>query len=136
MLKDLSKDAFAYFRKQATKSKRLPSEILSENDDLLLEKLNLYEGFYLKRAALLLFHPDPEKFVTGAFVKIGFFRSDDDLLYQDTIHGHLFEQVEKTIDLLLTKYLKAAISYEGINRIETYPFPEEALREAVLNASL
>ncbi|MDO8840965.1 ATP-binding protein, partial [Methanocalculus sp.] len=29
---------------------------------------------------------------------------------------------------------KAMISYEGIQRVETYPIPPEALREAVLNA--
>jgi len=38
------------------------------------------------------------------------------------------------MDLLLTKYLKAMISYDGVQRVETYPVPEEALREAVLNA--
>jgi len=56
------------------------------------------------------------------------------LVYQDEIHGYLFEQVEKTMDLLLTKYMKAFISYDGLHRIETYPFPETALREALLNA--
>jgi ATP-dependent DNA helicase RecG len=60
--------------------------------------------------------------------------SDDDLVFQDEIHGNLFEQVEKTMDLLLTKYLKANILYKGINRIELYPIPETALREALLNA--
>jgi ATP-dependent DNA helicase RecG len=38
------------------------------------------------------------------------------------------------MDLLLTKYLKAGISYQGIQRFETFPVPEAALREAVLNA--
>ncbi len=38
------------------------------------------------------------------------------------------------MDLLLTKYLKASISYEGLQRVETYPVPEEALREVLLNA--
>ena len=42
--------------------------------------------------------------------------------------------MDKTVDLILTKYLKAFISYEGLERLETYPVPEEALREAVLNA--
>jgi ATP-dependent DNA helicase RecG len=92
------------------------------------------DGHYLKRAAVLLFHPDPEKYVTGAFIKIGFFRTNTDLIYQDEIHGDLFSQVHKTLDLLLTKYTKALISYEGLQRVETYPVPEEALREALLNA--
>ena len=50
---------------------------LMDDNHRLLEKLRLYEGSYLKRAAALLFHPDPEKYVTGAFVKIGFFREGE-----------------------------------------------------------
>lgn len=83
---------------------------------------------------MLLFHPDPERFVTNAYVKIGYFESDSELKYQDEIHGNLFEQVEKTMDLLFTKYIKSMISYEGIYRIETFEYPKEAIREAVLNA--
>jgi len=82
----------------------------------------------------LLFHPDPEKFVSGAYIKIGFFRTDSDLLFQDVINGNLFEQVEKTMDLLLTKYTKALISYQGLTRVETNEYPKDALREALLNA--
>lgn len=88
----------------------------------------------MNRAAILLFHSDPEKIVSGAYIKIGFFRTDSDLIFQDEIHGNLFEQVEKTMDLLLTKYTKALISYEGITRVETYEYPKDALREALLNA--
>ena len=83
---------------------------------------------------MLLFHPDPKNFVTGAFIKIGFFRTNTDLLFQDIVHGNLFEQVERTMELLLTKYTKAFISYKGLSRIETYEYPEDALREALLNA--
>ncbi len=132
--KDLSKVAFEYFRNNAIKSNRLTKDILQESNEVLLEKLHLTDGKYLKRATLLLFHPDPEKFVTGSFVKIGYFRTDDDLIFQDEIHGCLFEQVEKTMDLLLTKYLKATITYEGLHRLEKILFPEVALREALLNA--
>ena len=107
---------------------------MKESTEQLLNNLNLIENGHLKRAALLLFHPDPEKFVTGAYIKIGFFRTESDLLFQDTIHGNLFEQVEKTIDLLFTKYIRAMISYEGISRVETYEYPVAALREALLNA--
>jgi ATP-dependent DNA helicase RecG len=100
----------------------------------VLANLKLIEKECLKRAALLLFHPDPEKFVTGAYIKIGFFHSESDLQFQDTIHGNLFEQVEKTMELLLTKYTRALIGYKGLSRIETYEYPKDALREALLNA--
>src|SRR5208283_5494227 len=57
-----------------------------------------------------------------------------DLLYHDEIHGDLFTQMDKTMELLTTKYLKAGISYRGVQRVEAFPVPESALREAVLNA--
>jgi ATP-dependent DNA helicase RecG len=131
---DLSEEAFTEFRHRANRSKRLEADTLRELNAVLLDKLHLVEGKYLKRASLLLFHPDPEKFVTGAFIKIGYFKSDTNLIFQDEIHGHLFNQVNKTLDLLLTKYLRATIRYEGVGRIEEYPYPENALREALLNA--
>ena len=131
---DLGAKALADFRRQALKSQRLSQEMLEEPDAALLERLHLLEGAYLKRAALLLFHPDPERFVTGAYLKIGYFESDADLLYHDEVHGDLFSQVSQAIAVLKAKYLKALISYEGLQRVETYPVPESALREAILNA--
>lgn len=131
---DLKPETFDFFRKKGVKSKRLDEDVLTDTNELLLENLQLSENNTLKRAAVLLFHPKPEKFVTGAYIKIGFFRTDSDLLFQDEIHGNLFEQIEKTIDLLFTKYIKALISYEGIYRIETYEYPIEAVREALHNA--
>jgi ATP-dependent DNA helicase RecG len=133
-LADLSSAAIATFRKLAGSSGRLERKLLDEPDPILIEKLKLTEGDYLKRAAVLLFHEDPERFVTGAFVKIGFFRSESDLVYHDEVHGDLFTQTAQTVDLIRTKYLKAAIHYEGLQRIETFPIPYEALRESVLNA--
>ena len=135
-LSDLDARILKDFRKRAIRTQRLPEEVLKESDTILIEKLRLTEGSYLKRASLLLFHPEPEAFVTGSFVKIGYFRTNSDLLYQDEVHGDLFTQVDKTVDLLRTKYLKALISYEGIQRVETFPVPGDALREAVTNAIL
>ncbi|MEO8359014.1 MAG: ATP-binding protein [Vicinamibacteria bacterium] len=133
-LRDLSRPAIATFRKLAKQGRRHDSTLEREPIPSLIDKLGLLEGKHLKRAAVLLFHPEPDHFITGAFVKIGYFRTEADLLYQDEIKGDLFTQAQKTIDLVLTKYLKAAISYEGIQRVESFPMPEEALREAVLNA--
>ena len=133
---DLDNATLDLFRKYAKRSGRMEEADLMDDNHGLLEKLRLYEGSYLKRAAALLFHPDPEKYVTGAFVKIGFFREDMDLVYQDEVHGNLFQQIVKLMDLLCTKYMKAVISYEGIQRIETLPMPREALREALLNACI
>jgi ATP-dependent DNA helicase RecG len=131
---DLKQETFDFFRKRGVKSKRLDEDSLTDSNELLLENLQLTENNCLKRAALLLFHPKPEKFVTGAFIKIGYFESDSDLIFQDEVRGNLFEQVEKTLELLFTKYIKAIISYEGKFRVENYEYPYDAVREAIHNA--
>lgn len=133
-VEDLKQETFEFFKKRGIKSKRIKEESLADDNEHLLENLRLIENGGLKRAAILLFHRDPEIFVSGAFIKIGHFEEEADLIFQDEIHGNLFEQVEKTIDLLFTKYIKAIISYEGIHRVETYEYPKEAVREALLNA--
>jgi len=97
---DLQTNSFDFFRSRALKSKRIEEEVLTDSDEHLIENLQLKEGAYLKRAAVLLFHPKPEIFVPGAYIKIGFFESDSALIYQDEVHGNLFEQIEKTTDLL------------------------------------
>ena len=131
---DLSSAAIKVFRDLAARSGRLDAAALAESDAGLLDKLKLREGRYLKRAAVLLFHPDPLRFITGAFVKLGFFRTESDLVYHDEIVGDLFTQSRQTQDLLFTKYLKAAVGYEGSLRVERFPVPREAMREALLNA--
>ena len=90
-------------------------------------------GQFFKRAATLLNFDNPERYVGGAYIKIGFFVTDDDLRYQDEIHGNLFSQAEKTLEILFSKYLKAYISYKGIQRLEKFLFPYLAVREALLN---
>ncbi len=44
------------------------------------------------------------------------------------------EQVDKALDVIYLKYMRAKIRYEGVQRIERYFVPEAALREALLNA--
>ena len=131
----LSKEALQEFRKKSVYKKRLSKIAAEVNDKLLLENLKLFERENLIRAAILMFHPDPEKWVTGAYIKIGYFgESNSDLRYQDEIHGPLILQADKTVELIYTKYMKALIDYEGLQRTETYMFPMEGFREILLNA--
>lgn len=100
-----------------------------------MEKLHLINGDYLTNAAMLLFSKRSwMQWQLGAYVKIGYFESDADLLYQDEIHGSILEQIDKIVELVYLKYMRAKITYEGMQRIERYFVPEEALREALLNA--
>ncbi len=126
--------AFDIFRTQSVKRKRMSAEDVNVSKNELLDKLNLIaENGQLTRAAILLFHHNPERLIFGSYVKLGYFEGSE-ILYQDEIHGSLLEQAEETLDLIFTKYLKATITYDGPTRVETYPHSYDAVREAVYNA--
>ncbi|HIV79527.1 MAG TPA: putative DNA binding domain-containing protein [Candidatus Avanaerovorax faecigallinarum] len=131
---DVDDGAIAHFKQWASKKGRINQNVFDEPKEVLMEKLHMMSGPYLTNAAMLLFSKDPEKWQLGAYVKIGYFETDADLLYQDEIHGSIFEQVDKTVELVYLKYMRAKITYEGMQRIERYFVPEEAFREALLNA--
>lgn len=131
---DVDDNVVAAFKKLAAKKGRIDSSLLDEPKEVMMDRLHLINGDYLTNAAMLLFSKDPERYQLGAFLKIGYFETDADLLYQDEVHGSLLEQMDKAIELIYLKYMRAKISYEGIQRIERYFVPEAALREALLNA--
>ena len=133
-VREMRNDSFDIFREYAVRSGRMDQSAVALSNEELMDSLNLIENGAIKRAGVLLFHHNPEKWIPGAYVKIGFFENDADLRYQDEIHGSLMEQADKIVDLIYTKYLRADITYEGITRVETYPYPKEAIREAVFNA--
>jgi len=134
---DLSLIALQRFRNEAARSGRVDEEVLNDSIEHILKDLHLIDDTNgnLKRAAILLFHAKPEKFVIGAYIKIGFFHGDDDdLAFHDEVSGSLMEQIDKAFDLLKSKYIFHAISYEGVSRREKTTFPMAALRESLLNA--
>ena len=133
-IRDLRNDSFDIFREQAVLSKRMDKKDIDSFNEQLLDSLNLLDHGMLKRAAVLLFHHNPKKWIPGSYVKIGYFETDSELRYQDEIHGSLILQADKVVDLIFIKYLKAEIFYRGVTRVEIYPFPKEAIREAVFNA--
>ncbi len=141
---DLSKEALDAFRQKAVKSNRMAESEVNVSDELLLRNLKLFDGEYLTRAAILLFHPTPERYVTGSYIKIGYFsvvgafgenaEPIEDLQYQDVVEGPPLLQVDKAIELIFTKYFKALVDYEGIQRTETYMLTRGMLREVLLNS--
>ena len=79
---DLKHDAIQLFKEKAVKRGRLTNEEVSVEDTILMDNLHLIdEDGYLIRAAILAFYKDPEKWVTGSYIKIGYFgKSDSDLV--------------------------------------------------------
>ncbi|MDR1321286.1 MAG: putative DNA binding domain-containing protein [Gracilibacteraceae bacterium] len=133
---DLDDRLIEDFKKKAIEADRLDKMVLTDDKEIFARRLGLIENDFLTNAAALLFTKEPDYYMTGAYIKLAFFETDADIIYQDRMEGSLFEQVDQTISTLYKKYLKAKISYKGIQRVERYPYPIKASREAILNAAI
>lgn len=135
-VEDIDIQSIADFKKKAVAKGRIEDEYSGETTEEFLKRLHMMncDNGSITCGGALTFGKNPDKWFSGAFIKIGYFANDADLLYQDEIHGSLFNQVDKAMELLYTKYFKALISYDGLQRKETFNFPRDVVREALLNA--
>ncbi|GHV00146.1 ATP-dependent DNA helicase [Clostridia bacterium] len=133
-IQELDSESLRLFREKAVSHMRLTEEEVAVSDKILLANLNLLNGEELTAAAVLLFHRNPEVLSLGSYVKVAYFENDADFLYHDVIKGSLISLPDKVVDLVYTKYFKGIVSYQGIQRVETFPVPRTSFREAVLNA--
>lgn len=133
---DLNKKTIKTFIEKAIEKNRIPDSAAKSNIDTLLKNLNLMtEGGKLTRAALLLFGKRPSMVSSASTFRIGRFgKALHDLKFQDVIETNLFDMPDLVMEKLDAKYLIRPISYKGLERMEPLEYPEQALREAVLNA--
>lgn len=113
---------------------RLPMISTVDDPKEMLERLHLMDNGKLTKAAVLLFAKDPRKFILQAYLKIGRFKEDTHIIGSDEIEGNLFQQIDKAMEVLRTKYLKVEFRTGGIHRQEIWEYPHDALKEAVTNA--
>lgn len=101
----------------------------------ILDKLRLTEGKKLKRAAIILFGKDPNRFYPNIQVKIGRFGKDStDLKFQEVIEGNLVQMLDAVLQQLNYKFLTRPVEFVGMQRVERDQYPVAALREMLLNA--
>ena len=144
---DLDSSAIEAYRKKAYDSKRRTIEEVKVSDEQVISDLKLvYESSERKgeltRAAVLLFHPEPERYISGASIRIAYFapegaygaNKENDIIYQDEVHGPIIFQADRIVNLVFSKYLKALVSYDGLQRTETYMISKAIFREVILNA--
>ncbi len=133
-LADIDEGSLHYFLDDAGKSGRLP-EVAGLTTAEILEKLRLSDHGQLKRAALILFGKDPNRFYPNIKVKIGRFGADDaDLRFQEEIEGNLIQLLRQVPELLNNKFFTKRIDFAGLQRIEKGEYPVAAIREMLLNA--
>lgn len=132
---DIDSKTIEKFKEDAVNSQRWVA-VKSENDyNRIFENLQLIDKGELKRAALVLFGKNPRKYFINAYAKIGKFgKSDFDLQSQEVIETNAYLLADEIVEILDKKYFIKTISYRGLHRIETPPYPYEAIREAIINA--
>ena len=131
---DIDHESVQGFIKDSIKSGRM-FDVSDLTIPELFDKLRLTVNNKLKRAALILFAIDPNKFYPNVIVKMGRFGDDDaDLRFQELEEGNIIQLLKTVPEQLNYKFLTKNITFEGLLRIEKGPYPEPALREMLLNA--
>ncbi len=130
---DIDETAVAKFLVMAKEKGRLP-EVDGLSTEELFDKLRLTESGQLKRAALVLFGKDPSKFYPSINVRIGRFRDELDLVFQESEEDNIINLYQTVLNQINHKFIIKNITFEGMHRIETPEYPREAMREAILNA--
>lgn len=107
--------------------------------DMLLKAYHLIAEEHLKyfatNAGLLLFGRNPQHYFSEAMIICTHFRgtSGRDVVATVDCDGTLFDQFESAFAFLLSR-LSRSFVIRGAKREETLEIPEEAIREALLNA--
>ncbi len=125
---DLNREVFRKFL-----GKSGISEVIGE--DRILENLQLIENGRMRNAGVLLFCKDVRKFFLNATVTCVLYRGDDryKILDRKEFSGDILSNFENAF-LYLQEHLNTEYIIKGGVREERLELPEEALREALLNA--
>lgn len=133
-IKDIDENSIAKFIEDSKDKGRMP-DTKGLSLFQILEKLQLIEERKFKRAAIILFGKDPNRFYPNIQVKIGRFGQDaTDLKFQEIVEGNLVQMLEEVLVQLNYKFLTRPVDFVGIQRVEKDKYPLDALREMLLNA--
>ncbi|MDD3876022.1 MAG: ATP-binding protein [Bacteroidales bacterium] len=133
-MKDIDENSILKFIEDSREKGRMP-ETKSLSVFQILEKLQFTEGKRLKRAAIVMFGKDPNKFYPNVQVKIGRFGKDStDLKFHEVVEGNVVYMLSEVQSQLNHKFLIRPIDFVGMYRIEKNEYPHDALREMLLNA--
>jgi ATP-dependent DNA helicase RecG len=130
---DIDEKSFKTYLVMAKEKDRLP-DVEGLTMEEVFSKLRLTKNGEFTRAAIILFGKDPRRFSTNAFVKIGYFKGDADLRFQDVEEGNIIVLLKSVLERLDHKYLTRSIEFKGMLRLEHSEYPIPALREMLLNA--
>ena len=136
-LKDIDEERMKWFLKEGEKQGRVHISINTPIREVLM-KLKLLKDGKLTNGAILLFGKNVEQFFIQSEIKcilLPTSRFTKPYANYQTYSGDLFEQTEKAIIFILENIRKPLwLSSGKISASSNYEVPEEAIREAIVNA--
>lgn len=132
---ELSKEALEFFMKSSNRiSPDADSLSVSYVNNILLNLglLNSYGN--LTRAAVILFHPDPSKYIPDAYLRIGEFDDRGELLREQYLKYPMIMMPEKASEAIYNAIGPGHFDYNHMQRRMVYRYPPEAIREILINA--
>lgn len=133
-LKDIDEGKVKWFLRKARLERRLeidPTISIKE----ALKRLGLIRGDKLTNASILLFGKNPQKFFLQSEVRCARFKGTEPLEFIDmkVFGGNIIDQREDAVEFV-KEHIKLHARIVGTERIETWEYPIEAIREAITNA--
>lgn len=136
-LEVLNQEALELFKKEVLKGDedRIPRELLNGNDVALLEHLGFITSQKINNDGLLFFGKDIKTVNKGAYIRIARIDLSGQLIPpREDIYECLFLQAKIIEDKLFNSYLPKTTITDGLQRRGESLYPDQALREAIMNA--
>ncbi len=133
-LQDIDEEKVKKFLKKAVMERRMglnPEISIKE----ALERLDLSVKNRIKNAAILLFGKNPQQYFLSAEVRCARFKGTEPVHFIDMkVFGNdIINQREDAVEFV-QKHIQLHAKIVGTERIETWEYPLEAVREAITNA--
>ncbi len=132
--KDIDDEKLRIFLKKISYERRINIDIDLPSTDAL-DKLHAIKNGHLTNAGALMFSVNPQKSYPQSEIKCARFKGNEPLIFIDVkeLQGSIAEQIPKAI-IFIQEHIKLSAEIKGIQRVEEWEYPIEALREAIINA--
>ena len=133
-LEDIDEEKVKWFLEKIRYERRLeidPDISIRE----ALERLDLTRNGRMTNASVLLFGKNPQKLFFQAESRCGRFKGTKPLEFIDmkVLGGNIIDQREGVVEFV-KEHIKFQAKIVGMERVETWEYPIEAIREAITNA--
>lgn len=133
-LEDIDSEKIRWFLEKARSERGSNVDTNMPGKDVL-ERLALMRDEQLTNSAILLFGKNPQKFFRQAETRCARFKGLEPIEFIDmkVLRGSIIEQREDAVEFI-KEHIKLHAKIVGTERVETWQYPIEAIREAITNA--